>query len=220
MTTSEEQQTRTDEQRAKTDEQRAKTDEQGARTDEQRDRTEQRHAQTEQKESRREERQVRKEQTEQEVEQTQDFFADFSDRALHIAEDVIYALAGILLVGGAVVVLIDAVYGFATNFSDGVIKAIEKAFTSMLIVFILVELLAAVRTVITERTLVAEPFLIVGILAAIKEMVTVATFKIELQKPTDAMLKIAGLGAVVIGLAVAILLLRRGTREPPEGHGK
>jgi uncharacterized membrane protein (DUF373 family) len=190
------------------------------KADEQQDRTEQRQAKTDKKEAKREERQVKKEDTEQEVEQTQDFFADFSDRALHIAEDVIYALAGILLVGGAIVVLVDAVYGFAINISDGVVKAIEKAFTSMLIVFILVELLAAVRVVITERTLVAEPFLIVGVLAAIKEMVTVATFKIEMQRPTDAMLKIAGLGGVVIALAVAILLLRRGTREPPEAHGK
>ncbi len=212
MTTSEGQRTQADEQRTQADEQRTQADEQRLRTDEHQ-------AESDKRQARREEREVRTDEREQDVEQTQDFFARFADRALHIAEDVVYALLGILLVGGAVVVLIDAVYGFATSFSDGVIRAIEKAFTSMLIVFILVELLSAVRTIITKRTLVAEPFLIVGILAAIKEMVTVATFKIELQKPADAMLKVAGLGAVVIALAIAVLLLRRGTREPPEVHG-
>ena len=109
-----------------------------------------------------------------------------------------------------------AVYRLATETSDGVTHAIEDALDSLLIVFILVELLSAVRSAIDEHFLVAEPFLLVGILASIKEMVVVATFRLDEGKPADTMLKIGVLGAVVIALAVATLILRRREREPKE----
>jgi uncharacterized membrane protein (DUF373 family) len=129
---------------------------------------------------------------------------------------MIYALTALLLAGGALIILGVTVYHFATDVSKGVEKAIEATLNSLLIVFILVELLAAVRQAIDEHKLVAEPFLLVGILAAIKEMVVVSTFRIESQKTSDAVLKIGILAAVVIGLAVATLVLRRKTREPEE----
>ncbi|HEX2272675.1 MAG TPA: phosphate-starvation-inducible PsiE family protein [Acidimicrobiales bacterium] len=137
-------------------------------------------------------------------------------QGLHIAEDLIYALTALLLAGGSLIVLAVAVYHFATDVSKGVEDAIEATLNSLLIVFILVELLAAVRQAIDEHQLVAEPFLLVGILAAIKEMVVVSTFRIESQKTSDAVLKIGVLAAVVIGLAIAILVLRRKMREPSE----
>ena len=87
-----------------------------------------------------------------------------------------------------------------------------------LIVFILVELLSAVRSAIRERVLVAEPFLLVGMLAAIKELVVVATFRFEELEPAEAVTKIAGLTGVVILLAIATLLLRRKEREPHESE--
>jgi uncharacterized membrane protein (DUF373 family) len=105
---------------------------------------------------------------------------------------VIYALTGLLLVGGALVVVVHAVFKFATSASEGVTAAVEASVSSLLIVFILVELLSAVRTVITERRLVAEPFLVVGILAAIKEMVSLSTFRIHDQKVADAMVTVGG----------------------------
>ncbi|HEV3402329.1 MAG TPA: phosphate-starvation-inducible PsiE family protein [Acidimicrobiales bacterium] len=137
-------------------------------------------------------------------------------QGLHIAEDIIYALTALLLAGGALIVLGVAVYHFATDVSKGVEDAIEATLNSLLIVFILVELLAAMRQAIDEHMLVAEPFLLVGILAAIKEMVVVSTFKIETQKTSDVVLKIGVLAGVVIGLAIAILVLRRKVREPEE----
>lgn len=137
-------------------------------------------------------------------------------QGLHIAEDIVYALTALLLTGGALIVLGVAVYHFAKDVSKGVEDAIEGTLNSLLIVFILVELLSAVRQAIDEHTLVAEPFLLVGILAAIKEMVVVSTFKIEAQKTSDVVLKIGVLGAVVIGLALATFILRRRQREPKE----
>ena len=137
-------------------------------------------------------------------------------RGLHIAEDIVYALTAFILVTGSLIVLAYTVYKFSVDVNDGVKKAIETALSSLLIVFILVELLSAVREAIAEHTLVAEPFLLVGILAAIKEMVVVATFRIETQKPSDTALKIGLLAGVVVALAVATFILRRREREPEE----
>ncbi|MGI9033278.1 MAG: phosphate-starvation-inducible PsiE family protein [Acidimicrobiales bacterium] len=146
----------------------------------------------------------------------QDIVARLTTLSLHMIEDVIYTLTALLLVAGAFIVLGSAVYHLVTEVSDGVTKAIEAALNSLLIVFILVELLTAVRSAIDEHLLVAEPFLLVGILAAIKEMVVLATFGIDKEKASDSVLKLGVLGALVIGLSVATLILRRREREPKE----
>ncbi len=135
---------------------------------------------------------------------------------LHIIEDVIYALTALILLAGAFLVLGHGVYELVKHLNEGVTKAIEATMESLLIVFILVELLSAVRTAIDEHFLVAEPFLLVGILAAIKEMVVLSTFRIKEEDPGDLALKIGVLGAVVVALAIATLVLRRRVREPDE----
>lgn len=146
----------------------------------------------------------------------EDAVARLSSTGLHIVEDLIYLLTALLLVAGAVIVLGQAVYRLAAETPDDVTDAIEHTLNSLLIVFILVELLSAVRTAIDEHFLVAEPFLLVGILAAIKEIVVLATFKINEGKPSDIALKIGVLGAIVIVLAFATYILRRREREPKE----
>jgi len=57
---------------------------------------------------------------------------------------------------------------------EGVEEAVKATLDLLLLVFIFVELLGAVRTTIRERKLVAEPFLIIGIIASIKEIVVVS----------------------------------------------
>ena len=105
----------------------------------------------------------------------------------------------------------------ATDTGDDAQHAVQAALDSLLIVFILVELLAAVRSTITERKLVAEPFLLVGIIASIKEIVVVGAFADDKgTKIEDAMLEVGVLGGVVAALAVASFLLRRKEREPSE----
>ena len=131
-------------------------------------------------------------------------------------EDILYGLVSLLLVAGAVVVLVDAGHALVTETADGVRPAIEHSLDSMLIVFILIELLSAVRATIVERHLVAEPFLLVGIIASIKEIVVIGAFAEQDADVGDAMLQIGVLGAVVLGLSVASLLLRRKEREPEE----
>jgi len=144
-----------------------------------------------------------------------------ADRALNVAENAVYALAGGLLAVGALVVLAAAAYRLALDLDDGVKTAITEALDGLLLVFILLELLAAVRATITERRLVAEPFLVAGIIAAIKEIIV---FALEAQEDRgtagaafdDAMTAIGVLGGVVLLLAVAMFLVRRKEREPRE----
>ncbi len=143
-------------------------------------------------------------------------FSQTTNRGMRVAEDVIYALTALILVGGALAVLLDAAYSFATGAPENLRKAIESTLDALLIVFILVELLGAVRETLSERKLVAEPFLLVGIIAAIKEIVVVASFSGKKDDIEGAMLEIGVLGAVIIGLSLATWLLRRKEREPDE----
>ena len=135
---------------------------------------------------------------------------------IQFAETVLYGLVTIVLVVGAVILLIDAVHALATEAGDGVTGAIEQMLEALLLVFILVELSSAVRSTVTERKLVAEPFLLVGIIASIKEVVAIAAFAEPDREVDEAMLQVGVLGAVILVLAVSSWLLRRKEREPEE----
>lgn len=136
---------------------------------------------------------------------------------LHASEDVLYGLIAILLVIGAVVVLIHAGVTLYTDALHEPSHAIEGTLDSLLIVFILVELLSAVRETVRQRQLVAEPFLLVGIIASIKEIVVTGAFAEEHTNVQESMLTVGVLGAVVVGLSLAAFVLRRKEREPQEG---
>lgn len=138
------------------------------------------------------------------------------NRTMHVAEDILYALVALALIALALVVLIDAGFTLAQESSDDVTSAVETTLSSLLIVFILVELLGAVRATIKERRLIAEPFLLVGMIASIKEIVVIGGFAGEDMTVEDAMLKIGVLGAVILALSLAAFLLRRKEREPDE----
>ena len=143
------------------------------------------------------------------------------NRALELAENGVYTLAGLLLIAGAVIVLGAIVYHLAADVGDGAESAVTEALDGLLLVFILLELLAAVRATMVEHKLVAEPFLVVGIIAAIKEIVVAAvdakTKKGENSAAFDeAMVEIGVLGGIVLVLALSALLVRRKEREPEE----
>ena len=140
------------------------------------------------------------------------------DRVLIIAETVVYVLASVLLVAGALLLVGRAGYDLASSVDEGVKNAVQDALDDLLLVFILVELLTAVRATMHERQLVAEPFLLVGMIASIKEILVIAVDAREKKGEAldDAMLEIAVLGALLLGLAVATLLVRRKEREPEE----
>ena len=92
----------------------------------------------------------------------------------------------------------------------------------LLLVFIFVELLYAVRTTLKERQIVAEPFLVAGILTAIKEIIV-----LSVKAPSEyldkgpefarAMVEIGLLGGLVLVLSGAAVLLRAKEKQPEEG---
>jgi len=147
--------------------------------------------------------------------------AEPADRVLRIAENVVYSVAGVLLAGGAVVVLGAVTWHLIMDVGKGVEKGVTTALDGMLLVFILLELLAGVRATMKEKKLVAEPFLIVGIIASIKEIVilTLASKEIyDTDNPAfdNAMTEIGVLAVVILLLSFASFLVRRKEREPEE----
>ncbi len=143
------------------------------------------------------------------------------EKVLHIGESVLYVFAAAVLLLGAAATLGAIGYHLVKDIGDGVDHAVTEALDGLLLVFILLELLAAIRQIMDEHRLVAEPFLIVGMLASIKEIVVLALVaQDELGKPgqefENAMTEIGVLGGVILLLAVAMYLVRRKEREPEE----
>ena len=145
---------------------------------------------------------------------------EWADRWFGIAEMILYGVVAVILVAGAALVLVDTARTFVEDLGDDVSGAATALLAELLLVFVFVELLGAVRTTLRERQLIAEPFLLVGIIAAIKEIVVVA----GAERPADAgfeefrnsMIEVGVLALVILALAISALLLRRREREPEE----
>ncbi len=144
------------------------------------------------------------------------------NRALELAEGVVYAGIAAFLVITAIGVLVLAARQVPELFSaDGAAQAALEILDVLLLVFIVVELLFAVRITIAKRELIAEPFLLVGIIASIKEIVVLSVKAADdIGTGTtfsDAMWEIGVLGVLVLLLGVTAYLLRLKEREPGEG---
>ena len=146
-----------------------------------------------------------------------------TNRLLRMVEDVVYVVICLVLTGAALALLVKAGYDLATGVGaeEGLKTTTSEILDTLLLVFILVELLSAVRTTLVERQLLAEPFLLVGIIAVIKEIV-VGSLKakdlagVDPAAFDDAMTEIGVLGGILLVLAIASYLLRRKEREPEE----
>ena len=140
---------------------------------------------------------------------------------LEVAETVIYAGIALLLFVVAIAVLIYAGRSVVDLFGDDADAVALEVLDTLLLVFIVVELLFAVRTTLNKRELIAEPFLLVGIIASIKEIVVLAVKAAEgageSEAFSDQMLEIGVLGVLVLLLGITALLLRKKEREPGEG---
>jgi uncharacterized membrane protein (DUF373 family) len=143
------------------------------------------------------------------------------ERVLGWAEDIVYIGIAVLLLAGAVVLLFVAADELLDVFDDFGSDPVVEMLDTLLLVFIIVELLSAVRTTLSERRLIAEPFLIVGIIASIKEIVVLSVKAAESigtgQDFQDQLWEIAVLGVVVLLLGATAWLLRLKEREPSEG---
>ncbi len=143
-----------------------------------------------------------------------------ADAALEAAEKVVYLGVAALLVVASFVLLVVAGNDLAGVIDDFGTNPVVEALDTLLLLFILVELLAAVRITIAKRELVAEPFLLVGIIASIKEIVVLSVKAAESigegERFEDQLWQIAVLGVVILLLGVTAWLLRIKEREPQE----
>ena len=164
---------------------------------------------------------------EDEVVDGADRWTRLGERLLEVAENAIYTLVAVLLVVAAVVLLGSAALELRT-IPDGSDIAILALLDRLLLVFVLVELLFAVRMTLQRREIVAEPFLIVGIIASIKEIILLSvevanvlegkpTAGDPIRDPGEFAIIIGLLGVLVLVLASSALLLRLKERSPEEG---
>ena len=142
-------------------------------------------------------------------------------RTLRMAENAVYCVISLVLFAAAMVLLVEAGYHLFTTLPVDVSEAIQDTLDTLLLVFILVELLSATRETMNQRKIVAEPFLLVGIIASIKEVVVLGIgAKEAVGKDKEAfessMLGIGTITALLLVLSIAILLVRRKEREPEE----
>ncbi len=151
-------------------------------------------------------------------------FSRTGTRVLEIAEHLIYAGIALFLVLSAFVLLAVAgktSWGLRSDFSE---KPLLEVLDILLLVFIVVELLFAVRTTVEKRELVAEPFLLVGIIASIKEIVVLSVEAASVlgkgAEFDDRIVEIGLLGVLVVLLGLTSYLLRRKEREPDEGDAR
>jgi uncharacterized membrane protein (DUF373 family) len=140
-------------------------------------------------------------------------------RLLRLAEDVVYYVMAIVLLAAAVAVLVFAVESFFTVL-DETESAMLEVLDALLLVFIFVELLYAVRVTLARHEIAAEPFLLIGIIASIKEIVVVSVEAAGAVGDgalfADRLALIGVLGLVVLALTLSILMLRRSQTYPSE----
>lgn len=141
------------------------------------------------------------------------------DRAFTWLENLLYAGIAVVLAGGAAALVVDAGWHLASDVSDGADHAVRDVLDKLLLAFILVELLAAVRATLRERRLLAEPFLLVGMIATIKEIVVLTIEARDVVGEAafaDHLRGLGVLGGLLLALGITTLVLRRKEREPEE----
>jgi uncharacterized membrane protein (DUF373 family) len=145
-----------------------------------------------------------------------------AEAVLAAAEDVVYVGIAALLVVAAGVLLVVAADELLDILDGLASEPIVEVLDTLLLVFIVVELLSAVRSTVAKRELVAEPFLLVGIIASIKEIVVLSVKAADdIGKGStfsDQLWQIGVLGVVVLLLGATAWLLRVKEREPAEGE--
>jgi uncharacterized membrane protein (DUF373 family) len=148
----------------------------------------------------------------------------FADRVLGLLEDAVYWAIALVLVIGSVALVIAQFNTMLRLRKTPASTVMIDILDGLLLIFIFVELLYAVRSCLRSHEIVAEPFLIVGILAGIKEIVVLSVQAATLlDKGPDfsrAVVEIGVLGGVVLVLALAAFVLRERRRDTADaGEG-
>jgi uncharacterized membrane protein (DUF373 family) len=140
-----------------------------------------------------------------------------ADRVLAFIEDGVYWAIAVVLIAGSVALLVAQFNTMLHLRNAPASKVMLEVLDGLLLIFIFVELLYAVRSCLRSHEIVAEPFLIVGILAGIKEIVVLsveaATLLGDGPQFARAIVEIGVLAGVVLALAVAAFVLRERRRD-------
>jgi len=140
-----------------------------------------------------------------------------ADRVLGRLEDAVYWGIALVLIIGSAALLIAQFHTLLTLRSAPAKTVMLEILDGLLLIFIFVELLYAVRACLRSHEIVAEPFLIVGILAGIKEIVVLSVEAATLLEKgpafSRAVVEIGVLAGVVLALALAAFVLRERRRD-------
>jgi uncharacterized membrane protein (DUF373 family) len=145
---------------------------------------------------------------------------ELATRGLEFGEAVILIGVAAILLVARLVVLFDASRDLlhavvAQSMAEAVFSIAENA----LLVLILVELVRTLLVSLAGEALSAEPFLTVGIIAIVRKMLLVTVLAPKptdyLQPPSLLESELFSLGIIILGLAVALALVRR--RQPRPG---
>lgn len=137
-------------------------------------------------------------------------------------ETLVYALAFLLLVAAAVLVVIGGIEavaeaaGHKVDTLQGGVLVLDR----VLMVLIIAEIAATLRAVLLYHEIAAEPFLFIGLIACVRRIliVTAATEQVHSDKQLNRLLlELGALGLLVIGIAVAIFLVRVSTKRALQG---
>ena len=140
-----------------------------------------------------------------------------ADRVLGRLEDAVYWGIALVLVAGSIALLISQFNTMLRLRSSPAKTVMLEILDGLLLIFIFVELLYAVRACLRSHEIVAEPFLIVGILAGIKEIVVLSVEAATLLEKgpafSRAVVEIGVLAGVVLALALSAFVLRERRRD-------
>lgn len=153
----------------------------------------------------------------EDVEEDEEDRQRLADRVLSGVEDAVYWSIAVVLAFGSVALLVAQFNTMLRLRNTPASTLMLEVLDGLLLLFIFVELLYAVRACLRSHEIVAEPFLIVGILAGIKEIVVLSVEAATLLEKgpefSRAIVEIGVLGGVVLVLALSAFVLRVRRRD-------
>jgi uncharacterized membrane protein (DUF373 family) len=135
---------------------------------------------------------------------------------IRIGEDLIHYAVALVLVAVAGIVLYHTAYDLATSHQPFAAAATTSV-NGVLFAIIVIEVMRTVVAHFERGGLQLQPFLIIGIISAVREILTVGA-RLSLQGSVheppasvvhDALLELGVNAAVVVGLALSLVLVRR-----------
>jgi uncharacterized membrane protein (DUF373 family) len=135
--------------------------------------------------------------------------------AVAMAEDTIHYGVALVLIAVAAVVLYRTAYELATT-HEQLAQAATTPLNGLLFAIIIMEVMRTVMAHFDRGGLQLQPFLTIGIVSAVREILSVGA-RLSLQSPGQAggssvvhlaLLELAVNGCLVVGLAVALMLVR------------